>query len=262
MGFSAYAPRGGAGGIGAVPTRASTVLESIGNILAFPFKDDALDKSGNGQVIGAGTASLITQDPAANPDDHYTYDAQPMLRCTATVGFVPIITADSQAHQVPLSEPLSFGFFYYVRSATGTPEFMYSGPSAGGNTCNYGVQRQASVGWRSLGGGGVTAMGDHRDITPFGRWSHIVVVHSGSRSSSHAGAFYVNGVEVWNGNLVSSAPLSTHDFSFNDTANATNSDFEGFMCNAFVTDTLLDAATIKALSDESFGHGSPYAPSI
>ena len=254
VGIKTAAP-GGAGGIGGTPERSSTVLESVGNIMAFPFKDDALDLTGN-HVIDTNTPSLITVDPAAAPSNHYTYDGLPMLRSATTTGFAPRIVASTQAHQIPLSEPVTFGFFCYRRNDAATPQFMCSGP--GTTSSNYGIQRQASAGWRSLGGG-VTTMGDHRNMTPTGKWFHIVLAHSGSRSSSHAGAFYINGQEVWTGDLISSAPAATDDFGFTNQSTSDNSGFNGFMCNCFVTDTLLDAQTIKALSDESFGHASPYA---
>jgi hypothetical protein len=261
MGFGAYAPSGGPGGIGSTPQRSSAVLESVANILAFPFSTDVLDKSGNGQVIDAGVPTLLSQDPGTAGANPYTYDGANMFHIDDVVGEAPRITAASQAHQVPRSEPITFGCFLYFKSLVGTPQILVSSDAAGSGG-NYGLQRQGSAGWR-FEGASLTTLGDQRELTPIGRWFHIAMAVAGGRDTSSAGEFYINGNPVWGGTVAASdAPSSADEFGFGSHFGDTTANWVGFMCNVFVTDTLLDAATIKALSDESFGHGSPWSPSI
>jgi hypothetical protein len=249
------------GAVGGSPVRKQDVLESVGNIMTFPFKDDLLDVTGN-HTIDSGTPLLVDQDPASNPSDHYTYDNQNMLLARTTVSTAPRILASTQAHQIPLTEPVSFGFFLYMRSVGTTGQFMVSGP--GGNESQYGLQRQSSAGWR-FQGQGTTTMGDQRDITPPGRWLHVgFAVAGGDRSTGgNASSFYINGIEVWTGNVGNSKVVNTtDDFSFQSDSDGAQAAWSGFMCNCFLTDTIVDAATFKALSDESFGHASPFAPVV
>lgn len=248
------------GAIGGVPARQSTECESVGNILCFPFSADTLDKSGN-HTIDDGNPKLVTQLPAANPNDHYTYDGNNMLEADQVATEAPRIIASTQAHQIPLTEPVTFGMFMYARTwGGGTPQLMVSGP--GSNASNYGMQRQGSVGWRYQGdAGNTTTLGDQRDLTPTGRWFHWTLAIAGSRNTASAAKFYINGTPVWSGNVTSGdPPLSTDNFSFISDSDESTGGWNGFVCNCFVTDTLLSDATIKALSDESFGHASPFAP--
>ena len=239
---------GGAGGIGGTVTRSADVLTSVGNILAFPFTNDTLDASGN-HVIDSGTPNIVTTGT-------YTY-GEGMLECTAVNFQAPRIIAASQAHQIPHTSPVTFGFFMMGTVYHGTLQLMVSG--GGGNDGNYGIQRQGSAGWR-FQGIGVTTMGDHRDITPTGRWYHIcLAIDSTSRGTGgNAAEFYINGHPVWSGNVGAAQVVSTdHDFSFLCDADEQATDITGRFSHAFVTDTVPDRATIRALSDEAFGHASP-----
>ena len=245
------------GAVGGNLTRKFSVLESVGNIMAFPFQANTTDLSGN-HTIDDGTPTLTNTTAG-----QYTYDGQNMLRINFAVGEAPRIIASTQAHQIPLTEPVTSGFFCMADSwGGGTPQLMVSGP--GSNAGNYGLQRQSSVGWRYQGDGATpTSLGDHRDITGTNRWFHMVLAISGSRSTSSPGAFYINGTEVWSGNIVRGNNVSSTDnFSFGSDSDESTAGWQGFMSNVFVTDTLLDSATIKALSDEAFGHASPYAPPV
>jgi hypothetical protein len=220
----------------------------ICNILCCPLFDDT-DLTGN-HVFDDGTPTFANVD-----SNHGCYDGGPALVASTTAGTGMRVIADSQAHQIPHTEPVTFGFLIYMRTISGTPQLMNSGPGA--NNSNYGIQRQASAGWRHQGSG-VTTLGDHRTKTPAGRFYHVCLAIEANRSSSPAGAFYLNGQEAWTGTIGNAqAVSSTDDFAFTGDADETNSSWTGFMVNAFVTDTLLDPATIKNLSDEAFGHASP-----
>ena len=245
---------------GGAPVTRSTVVESIGNILCFPFKDDLLDTSGN-HTIDYGTSALGTVYGAGSTGS-YTYDGNNMLLLDNVAASAPRIIASTQAHQVPHDKPLSFGCFMMGTSYFLTVQLMNSGP--GSNRANYGLQMQSSAGWRYVGFA-TTDLGHHRDLTTTGRWFHIaMVVDSTARGTgSNPAEFYINGQPVWTGDVGSSQTvLSTDNFAFACEADETVPDWDGFMSNAFVTDTVLDRATIKALSDESFGHASPYVPTV
>lgn len=248
------------GAVGGSNLRTHDTLLSVGNIMAFPFITDTLDATGN-HTIDDGTPVLITQLPDASPNNPYSYDNQNMLHCRTTASAAPRVIASTQAHQIPHTEPVSFGFFIYARTWSGsTPQLMVSGP--GSNQANYGIQRQASVGWRfQRSGGSVDTLGDQRNLTPTGRWFHLVMAVAGGRNTgSNAAALYINGAEVWSGTVGACQTVSSTDnFSFTSDSGDSTSPWTGFMCNAFVTDTVVDAATARALSDESFGHASPYA---
>jgi len=229
------------------PTRGA-MDTGICNILCCPLFD-ATDLTGN-HVFDYGTPTF-----GNNESNHGSYDGGAALQASTTVGTPLRVTTDNQAHQIPHTEPVTFGALVYMRSASGTPQLLCSG--SGTNNSNYCLQRQASVGWR-FQGVGVTAMGDHRDKTPNGRWYHVCLAIAANRASSPAAAFYLNGQEAWTGTLGAAQAVSTtDDFAFTTDALDTTSSFNGFMINAFVTDTLLDATTIKNLSDEAFGHASP-----
>ena len=245
------------GGVGGgSPVRSSTLVESVGNIMCFPFKDDLLDTTGN-HVIDAGSFTLETQAPDAAPNNLYSYDQNSMLNVTTVSLANSLITANSRPHQIPHTEPVSFGFFFFTRAWPGsTPEFMSSGDF------NYGLQRQVNNGWR-FATSGIAAMGDQRNKVPAARWTHIVMTVTANRASGPTGTFYINGTAVWTGGVANAGTVSSTDnFSFAADHSDTTSRINGFMANVFVTDTLLDSATIKALSDECFGHASPYTPGI
>ncbi len=254
MGFSAYKPGpplvipDQSGQIGdTVPTRGAMDTD-ICNILCCPLFDDT-DLTGN-HVFDDGTPTFANID-----SNHGCYDGGTALVASTSAGTGLRMIASSQPHQIPHTEPVTFGFLIYMRTISGTPQLMCSGPGA--NNSNYGIQRQASAGWRHQGSG-VTTMGDHRSKTPAGRFYHVCLAIEAGRSSSPAGAFYLNGQEAWTGTIGNAqAVSSTDDFAFTGDADETNSSWTGFMVNAFITDTLLDAATIQNLSDEAFGHASP-----
>lgn len=244
-----------AGAIGGLQTVGFDVLNSVGNILAFPFLTNTTDLTGN-HTIDDGTPTLVTNiggDPA--------YGGGSRLRINSAVGEAPRILASSEEHQVPLTSPVTFGMFMMATSWGGsTPQLMVSGPGA--NSSNYGMQRQSTVGWRYQGDGGTTTtLGDHRDITPTNRWFHwALVIDSTSRSTGgNPSAFYINGQELWTGNTNSGETVSTTDnFSFGSDSDEATASWTGFISHCFVADSALDATTIKALSDEAFGHASPY----
>lgn len=253
---------GGGAGLGAVgeagPVRASTLCESIGNIMSFPFNGDALDKSGN-HTLDSGSTTLATIAPeSAGYMQAYTYDGSSMLYCQTTVGTVPSIVADSQAHQIALASPVSFGFFFMRTADNGAPFFMKSGP--GSTASNYGVTLNSSLGWRFTGDGALQSMGDHREHTPIGRWAHIGLTLEATRNgdAGSTGRFYINGQEAWTGALRCSAPVSTHDFGLCTETDENDTNFHGWFCNAFLTDTVVTADDMRALSDEAFGHSSDY----
>lgn len=251
------------GAIGGVPQRESAVLEAVGNILAFPFSTDLLDKSGNGQVIDAGTTGLGNTYFKSATNCSHSYDGNNMLLLDQDgATSAPRITAASQAHQVPHTSPVTFGGFMMGTNLTYTLQLFGSGP--GSNSSNYCLQLQSSAGWR-FQGNGVTNMGVNFEETPAGRWFHIcLAIDSTSRGTgSNAAEFYLNGQPVWSGDVVASQPVNTTDvYSFSCDQDETDPDIQGFMANVFVTDTVLDRTTIRALSDESFGHASPYVSVI
>lgn len=220
----------------------------ICNILCCPLFDPT-DLTGN-HTFEEGTPTFANVD-----SNHGSYDGGAALVASTTAGTGMRTLVDSQAHQIPHTEPVTFGFLIYMRTISGTPQLMNSG--AGANNSNYGIQRQASTGWRHQGTG-VTNLGDERTITPAGRFYHVCLSIDGNRTSSPAGAFYLNGQEAWTGVIGAADTVSTTDnFAFTGDSDETNSSWTGFMVNAFITDTLLDAATIQNLSDEAFGHASP-----
>jgi len=242
-----------AGAVGGDQSRRSTVLESVGNILACPFQDDILDKTGN-HTYDTGTDTIITSASSDN-----LYHGTGMLDVTGGAGNALICTATSAPHQIPLTEPVTIGCFLQWTTLVSTPQILVS-TNAAGSSGNYGLQRQSSAGWRWQGSS-LTTLGDHREITPIGRWFHVAIAVEGGRSTASAAEFYINGQAVWTGDVsASSAPASDDWFTptlhYNDGA----SNWTGRLCNAFISDNLLDAATIKALSDEAFGHASPWAP--
>jgi hypothetical protein len=253
MGYGAFGPTDynytliNAGAIGSTPTPSIDVISEVGNILCFPFTQDLLDVTGN-HTIDDGSPALISTEV-------YNYGAQG-LDVNYGVGNSPRILAASQAHQIPHTEPVTFGFFMMARTYIYTLQLMGSGPGA--NSSNYGIQLQSSAGWR-FQGAGVTAMGDHREITPSGRFFHIALAISANRTSSPAAEFYINGHPLWTGTLVNANTVNANDnFSFLCDQDENASDLSnGFMSHCFVSDNLLDRATIRALSDEAFGHASP-----
>lgn len=253
MGFGTYKPSldpltRSAGSLYAPTPQRVSVSPDICNILCCPLFDDA-DLTGN-HTFEEGTPTFATHN-----DFHAAYDGANMLQASATAGTGMRTLVDSQAHQIPHTEPVTFGFHIYMRTISGTPQLMNSG--AGANNSNYGIQRQASAGWR-FQGVGVTNLGDHRTKTPTGRWYHVCLAIAANRASSPAAAFYLNGQEAWTGTLGAADTVSTTDnFAFTGDSDESNSSWTGMMSNAFITDTLLDAATIKNLSDEAHGHASP-----
>jgi hypothetical protein len=260
--FGGYVSTFGKGAVGGTtPVRGSSVLESVGNIMAFPFKDDLLDKSGN-HTIDYGTSVLGTSYGIGSTSGSYTYDGENMLLLDNVASSAPRVIASTQAHQIPHNKPVSFGCFVMGSSYFFTLQTMNSGP--GGNRANYGLQLHTTAGWRYVGFA-TTDLGDFSELTTSGRWFHIaMVVDSTSRGTgSNPAEFYINGQPVWSGDVGNSQTvLSTNNFAFACEADETVPDWDGFISNAFVSDNVLDRATIKALSDESFGHASPYVPTI
>lgn len=250
MGFSGYTPYKGKGAIGSDVSQSIDVISEVGNILCFPFTQDLLDVTGN-HTIDDGTPYLTTAN---------SYNFQQQLGVNYGVGLTPRILAASQAHQVPLSSPVTFGMFMMARSYTYSLQLMGSGPGA--NASNYCLQLQSVAGWRYQGSGGSTTdLGDHRDITPPGRFFHLcLAIDSGSRSTGgNAAEFYINGHPLWSGNVVAGNTVNVNDnFSFLCDQDENVSDLtNGVFSHCFVADSALDRATIRALSDEAFGHASP-----
>jgi hypothetical protein len=231
------------------PQRVS-VTPDIGNILCCPFGTNAIDLTGNHTVDdGTPVFSNVTQN-------HYTYDSADMLEASTDAGTAPRVLADSQAHQIPLANPVTFGFFMRPSQYNGSPYFMCSGAATA--TGNYGIHRSTITGWHHTGTG-FTALGDYEEITEAPRTFHVALAISGGRGAAPAAEFYLNGTPVWSGNLGASiAPLTTHNLGLTAASTANDSNWHGHFCNAFISDTLLDPATIKNLSDESFGHASPW----
>lgn len=252
---------GGAGGVGgAIPVASSAVVEEVGNILCFPFKNDLLDTTGN-HVIDYGSSVLGTSYGTGLSASH-SYDGENMLILDNVATSAPRVDASSKPHQIPHTKPVSLGCFMMGTSYFLTIQMMRSG--AGANNGNYGLQLHSSVGWR-FSAASDTALGDNRDLTPTARWFHVaMVVASTSRGTGgNAAEFYINGQPVWDGTVGSAMTVNTTDnFSFSCDATETSPDWDGFMANAFVSDNVLDRDTIRALSDECFGHASPYVPTV
>lgn len=222
----------------------------IGNILCCPLSADLTDLTGN-HVFDYGTPSFGTADST-----HGSYDGGTMMIVENSAALNPRIIADgAAAHQIPHTSPVTFGAFIYPRVYNGSPAMLCSGNGGFGN--NYGLYRQSTAGWQFLGNG-QTSMGNHKTKTPIQRWFHVCMAVSANRTTSPAAAFYLNGREVWSGTVNAEAVQTTDNFALTSDADDTSAAWEGLMCNAFVTDTLLSAATIKNLSDESFGHASPW----
>ena len=245
---------------GVTPATRSSLVESVGNIMCFPFRDDLLDTTGN-HTIDSGGFTLETQDPVSAPNNYYSYDPYNMLVVDQVASNNSRILASTQAHQIPHASPVSFGFFVMFRTwDTSTAKLLISGSAV--NVSNYGIQRNPTLGWH-FQGSALTTMGDQRNKTPTGRWTHIAMTVTANRSSGPTGTFYINGTAVWTGVVNNAAAVSsTDDFSFAADSSDITSQWNGFLANVFVTDTLLNAATIRALSDECHGHASPYTPGI
>lgn len=254
-GTSTVAPEGAVlipqkGGIYSPTSARIAVTPEIGNILCCPLDTDLRDLSGN-HTFDYGTPAFSNFFGS-----HGSYDGGVMMNVLNDSAKNARIIADgAAAFQIPHSSPVTFGAFIYATTFNSVPQLMSSG--TGTWTRNYGISRSSSAGWRFMGAT-ITNMGDQRTLTPLLRWWHCCVVVQSGRTSSAAAAFYINGREVWTGNVDAHVVSTADNFALASGSNSTNSDWEGHMCNAFVTDTVLDPAAIKNLSDESFGHASPW----
>ena len=164
------------GAIYSPPLARAHVTPDIANILCCPLHTDLTDLTGN-HVFDYGSAAF-----ANNWSGHYAYDGSPMMVVENTAALNPRITTDGAApHQIPHTEPVTFGAFIFPQVYNGSAAILCSGNGGFGN--NYGLYRQSTVGWEFLGNG-QTVMGDHRTKTPVQRWFHVCMAVSANRTTS------------------------------------------------------------------------------
>lgn len=241
------------GGVGLPPERID-VSPTIANILCCPFSTDRTDVAGN-HTFNVGTSTL----PA-----NVGYNNETMLRTERGAGDKITTQASEPAHAIGGTDPVTFGAFMRIGFWNSTSQILTS--AATGGDANYGLIRFTNGDWgfRGATGGGAGAAWqvmvnrDPEDDAD-GLWFHVAMR---CNAGANTGQFFWNGTKLWDGTLGTNGrhvATGTDRFMLNEASPSNdNAQFEAWWGNVFVTDTELTDAEIKRLSDECFGHASPY----
>lgn len=243
------------GGVGLSPVRAD-ITPDIANILCCPFSTDRTDLTTN-HTFNVGTSTL----PA-----NVGYNNETMLR-TEEGGGDEIYTGSSEPeHAIGGTDPVTFGAFMRIGFWNSTSQILTS--SASGGDANYGLIRFTNGDWafRGATGGGagsawqVMVNRDPEDTATY-RWFHVAMR---CNAGANTGQFFWNGTKIWDGTFGTNGrhvATATDQFSLNEShPSGANPRFSAWWGNIFIADSELTDAEIKELSDQSFGHASPYTP--
>lgn len=240
-----YAP----GAIGGNPGR-QDISPSVANILCMPFNGDYIDKTGNHTMDPRAT--IMTSAIGYNREDQLFIDRG---------GAQSLRTGASEpAHAIGGTNPVTFGFFFRPTYYGSFFACCSSKNDSSGN-CNYGLTRTGSGNagtWYFRGGTSTTLLVNPGTIDDLGvHWYHAAFR---CNSGTNTGAFFINGTKLWEGATVARKAAEASDlFNLNEYVSTTsNPQVEGYIGNVFVTDSALSDSNIKLLSDQSFGHASPY----
>lgn len=262
MGYSTHAPRGDQlaqpGSIGGSPSRLDAHID-ICDILCCPFTTDHTDLTGN-HTLAVGNSFIETG--AAN----LSYNGENVLRTVDGGGATVRTNTSEPAHAIGGTDPVTFGFFFRPTFWNSTSQFMTS--AASGGNANYGLIRFTNGDWgfRGATGGGsgsawrvMTPNRLRQDFQGVGHWFHVAFR---CEDGVNEGTWFWNGKQIWTGAYGTNGrhtATPADQLSFNEASpTSDNPRFEGYWNNAFVAGRALSDAEIKALSDESFGHASPF----
>lgn len=252
-----YTTRLGTGeaGIGDPQARVD-VSTDVANILCCPFSTDRTDLTGNHTFVPA-TSSMQAA---------VGHSGETMVLLQEGIGDRVSTTTGEGEHAIGGTDPVTFGAFFRTISYGSTAQIMTS--SANGGSANYGLIRFTNGDWgfRGASGGGsgsawrVMVNRSPEDAAGFGRFFHVAMRCD---SGSNTGAFFWNGVKVWEGTFGTNgrhtAVPATDRFNLNESSGSVdNTRWDGYMGNLFIADSALSDSQIKLLSDQAFGHASSW----
>jgi len=240
------------GAIGGSPQR-QDISPSVANILCMPFNGDYIDKTGN--------HTMAPRDSTMTPNIGYNGESQVFIERGSNDSLRT--GAGEPAHAIGGTDPVTFGFFFRPTYLASVQYFCCSSRNDGSGFCNYGLRRVGGDAgtWYFIGGAGIgasTTLVDPGYIDDRGiHWLHVAFRCD---SGANTGAFFINGTKLWEGAIAARKTAEASDlFNLNEVSSTTNNpQVEGYIGNLFVTDSALSDTNIKLLSDQSFGHASPY----
>lgn len=241
------------GAIGSFPTP-KDISPDVGNILACPFSTDRTDLTGN-HTLNVGTSTL----PA-----NVGYNNETMLYTTDGAGDKIGTQTSEPAHAIGGTDPVTFGAMMRIDAWVSTGQIMTS--AASGGSANYGLIRFTNGNWafRGASGGGEgaawkTMTNRSPEDIQGGLWFHVAMR---CNSGANTGQFFWNGTKVWTGTLGTNGrhtATASDRFNLNEAnPDSDNPRFRAWWKNMFIADRELSDTEIRTLSDESFGHASPY----
>ncbi|MGB5215605.1 MAG: hypothetical protein WBN88_18420, partial [Anderseniella sp.] len=97
----------------------------------------------------------------------------------------------------------------------------------------------------------------------FVHFGFVMEATGGDRGSgSNDARVYINGKRAWEGTMGTSSAAVTQSLAVTtDNANI-NSDWWGWLANFWISDNIITDEQFAVLSDESFGHASPYVTAV
>lgn len=255
MGYFGIQPIPGPIQDGAIGGTAESIdIDTVnGNILATPFSLDRTDLTGNHTI--AAKTSVLTADSG--------YTGETTLETFEDAGDGIRTGTSEPAHAIGGVSPVTFGAFMKVTSWQSNGQILTS--SASGGSANYGLIRFTGGNWAfrgAIGGGEGQAWKTMIGLateTQANVWFHIAMRCD---SGTNTGSFFLNGQRVWDGTFGTNGrhtALATDQFNFNESSSSV--DNPGFTCfwrNVFINDTAMSDSAIRLISDQAWGHASPY----
>jgi len=244
---------GGTGSIGSVPV-STDITAADANILACPFSTDNTDVTGNHTFGAAGTFTASTG-----------YNGETTFNTSAANTSIDTIAGSGTAHDIAIASPVTFGgFFKLVGSPQAVnPYLISSAVSGGAGTHNYSLVLIS--GSLNLQAGTPTgtltdfAWSPHEApaaavMANSSGWYHIVCQLEAGRTTAR---LFVDGKQFGADKTSIPAGALGGNLFINGINGVAAGELNAFNRNLFISDTLIDAATIRSLAERSYGHGLP-----
>lgn len=249
---------GGVGAIGTVPT-STDITAADGNILACPFSTDNTDVTTNHTFDVAGTFS------ANGYNGETVFNSSAANTSIDTEGG----SGSGTAHKIATASPVTFGgMFKLVGSPQATNPYFLSSAETGG-TGNHNYSIVLISGSLNLQSGAAGTLRDFNwnphaapaaaDMANSSGWYHIVMQLEAGRST---GRLFIDGKQFGADQVALNpgapdAGVGSDFFYVHGINGVPAGELNAFARNVFITDTLMTAATIRRLAEESYGHGLP-----
>jgi hypothetical protein len=191
-----------------------------------------------------GDSILDQTAPAYKTDGHYTDNGIDVF--STTTGNLLGTTGDT-SHKVAISSPLTVALMY--KSTTIETSAYVFASSTQISSFNYGCAH--------VSGTYSVRFGAHTNtLIPFvqGAWTHICVTAPANRLSFK---FYINGNLGFSSGAVAAGTVGAGDSLKIGNVDAVAGDLTGLFSDILIADAEYDAAAIRTLAENAFGHVLP-----